>query len=37
MTFAGLSHLYIETADAKKEINFDCMLYKMYQQPTNTL
>jgi hypothetical protein len=37
MTFAGESHLNIETADAKTEINFDCKLYKIYQQPTNTL
>jgi hypothetical protein len=37
MTFAGVSHLPIETADTKTESNFDCKLYKMYQQPTNTL
>lgn len=37
MTFAGESHLHIETADAKTEINFDCKLHKIYQQPTNTL
>jgi len=37
MTFVGESYLHIETADAKTEINFNCKLYKIYQQPTNTL